>query len=358
MKSCNFAGPEDEFVVSGSDDFRIYLWKTPTNIVNHSSAELFTMRNNKNNRDLPVVFRPQRHFFNQTHNNNHDRNHTFCPFITNPSPVNTSENSKEDDEQQQHQHSHQLQHQQQEKRRRRKEEMRHKRGKKRQQQTQTQGQPLLIHNERDHYHFHHHPYRNHYLQPDTCGKVTKTHSILTGHRSIVNNIRYHPHLPLMVSSGVEKVIKLWIPFKMKEEQEGYAESQSCRTPFSRSDFDFFLREILNGREEFEETTNESKETLALFDFFNGAEQDVDQTFYDLHGEYLGDDEELHHHDLDDEDCAPGEECFPDDDDCEDDNESEDEEEEEDDDDDDNDDLDNDKSGPQSMCDNMNRTSSE
>jgi len=144
---------------------------------------------------------------------------------------------------------------------------------------------------------------------DSCGQVTKTHRILTGHRSIVNNIRYHPHLPVMVSSGVEKVIKVWTPYKVREEQDGSSGCQPGRIPFSRADFDFFLREILNGREEFEETTNESKETLALFDFFNGAEQEVDQNFYDLRGENLDDDENDDDSDDDSDDCGHGEEDF-------------------------------------------------
>ena len=29
MKSCCFAGPDDEFVMSGSDDFNVYMWGVP-----------------------------------------------------------------------------------------------------------------------------------------------------------------------------------------------------------------------------------------------------------------------------------------------------------------------------------------
>ena len=29
MKSCGFAGPDDEYVLSGSDDFNLYMWKIP-----------------------------------------------------------------------------------------------------------------------------------------------------------------------------------------------------------------------------------------------------------------------------------------------------------------------------------------
>lgn len=29
MKSCSFAGLDDEYVMSGSDDFNVYVWKIP-----------------------------------------------------------------------------------------------------------------------------------------------------------------------------------------------------------------------------------------------------------------------------------------------------------------------------------------
>ena len=29
MKSCCFTGPDDEFVMSGSDDFNVYMWPVP-----------------------------------------------------------------------------------------------------------------------------------------------------------------------------------------------------------------------------------------------------------------------------------------------------------------------------------------
>lgn len=30
MKSCYFAGNDDEYILSGSDDFNLYMWKIPT----------------------------------------------------------------------------------------------------------------------------------------------------------------------------------------------------------------------------------------------------------------------------------------------------------------------------------------
>lgn len=29
MKTCSFAGEDDEYVMSGSDDFNLYVWKVP-----------------------------------------------------------------------------------------------------------------------------------------------------------------------------------------------------------------------------------------------------------------------------------------------------------------------------------------
>lgn len=30
MKSCSFAGAHDQYVLSGSDDFNLYMWKIPS----------------------------------------------------------------------------------------------------------------------------------------------------------------------------------------------------------------------------------------------------------------------------------------------------------------------------------------
>ncbi|XP_059166658.1 DDB1- and CUL4-associated factor 5-like [Physella acuta] len=40
------------------------------------------------------------------------------------------------------------------------------------------------------------------------------HMVLKGHRSIVNQVRYCPHNQFIISSGVEKLIKLWSPFSV------------------------------------------------------------------------------------------------------------------------------------------------
>ncbi|RWS22612.1 DDB1- and CUL4-associated factor 5-like protein [Leptotrombidium deliense] len=42
MKSCSFAGDEDQFILSGSDDFKLYMWKIPEELFNQelSSPEI------------------------------------------------------------------------------------------------------------------------------------------------------------------------------------------------------------------------------------------------------------------------------------------------------------------------------
>lgn len=44
--------------------------------------------------------------------------------------------------------------------------------------------------------------------------VSSAHMILSGHRSIVNQVRFNPSNHLIASSGVEKLIKVWSPFPL------------------------------------------------------------------------------------------------------------------------------------------------
>lgn len=45
----------------------------------------------------------------------------------------------------------------------------------------------------------------------TCG-VSEPHAVLRGHRSIVNQVRYCAASQLLVTSGVEKLLRAWTPF--------------------------------------------------------------------------------------------------------------------------------------------------
>ncbi|XP_056327016.1 DDB1- and CUL4-associated factor 5 [Danio aesculapii] len=53
--------------------------------------------------------------------------------------------------------------------------------------------------------------------------------VLKGHRSIVNQVRFNPHTYMICSSGVEKVIKVWSPYKQPDslgDLEGLVEDKS------------------------------------------------------------------------------------------------------------------------------------
>jgi len=56
--------------------------------------------------------------------------------------------------------------------------------------------------------------------PDTSQPVKKevedAYMVLNGHRSIVNQVRFNRHNHLFASGGVEKVVKVWSPFRMHE----------------------------------------------------------------------------------------------------------------------------------------------
>lgn len=53
--------------------------------------------------------------------------------------------------------------------------------------------------------------------------------VLYGHRSIVNQVRYNPQKCMIASSGVEKVIKLWRPFELKDWDGSLAEETNGPT---------------------------------------------------------------------------------------------------------------------------------
>ena len=52
-----------------------------------------------------------------------------------------------------------------------------------------------------------------FLANDTDQWVDSNQMVLYGHRSIVNQVRYNSQKCLIASSGVEKIVKLWSPFK-------------------------------------------------------------------------------------------------------------------------------------------------
>jgi len=190
LKSCSFAGIDEEYVASGSDDFKIYIWSIP---------------------DQEQI---QQGYFDLVHQQ-------FMDLVNQQHEIAKKELQEQSSNE--------------------------KPKKKKKNATNTE--PVM--------------------------SIDQTKEILTGHRSIVNNVQFHPTFPILVSSGVEKVIKMWSPYPLNE-QESTIDSTLARKVFTPSDYaeifhDFNFTHI----EEEEEGLEESTKTIALFDFFNKYESAMD-----------------------------------------------------------------------------------
>ncbi|RLW10260.1 hypothetical protein DV515_00002224 [Chloebia gouldiae] len=142
MKSCCFAGDRDQYILSGSDDFNLYMWRIPPD---PEAAEMSKV-------------------------NSHSEMAKGCMAADKP----------------------------------------------------------LLRDQRDS--------REVWAQADFCHADTKIYKlchalgftggigrvvngafmVLKGHRSIVNQVRFNPHTYMICSSGVEKIIKIWSPYKQPD----------------------------------------------------------------------------------------------------------------------------------------------
>uniref|UniRef100_A0A8R1DJW8 WD_REPEATS_REGION domain-containing protein n=1 Tax=Caenorhabditis japonica TaxID=281687 RepID=A0A8R1DJW8_CAEJA len=127
--------------------------------------------------------------------------------------------------------------------------------------------------------------------------VQKEITVLKGHRSIPNQVRFSPHNQLLVSSGVENCVKLWsdqrlpwsydVPFTRKKAHE-YETSR--HREFTREADDRRVLEealdregFLEGRSTWEDVfggnvqTAEDRTTLEQFDTLDGVDHDEDVT---------------------------------------------------------------------------------
>lgn len=114
--------------------------------------------------------------------------------------------------------------------------------------------------------------------------------VLKGHRSIVNKVEYNHRRSILASSGVEKVIKLWSPFRLNESDDDLKENLSTVLrerlinpfPMTRS-------MIIDGYSDDESNnqTNTSNEDTVVLNFFDNlirhyfCDDDIDE-FIDLH----------------------------------------------------------------------------
>lgn len=111
------------------------------------------------------------------------------------------------------------------------------------------------------------------LNRETVGFISSANHVLVGHRSIVNNIASHPKIPLLCSTGVEKILKLWSPYPITPEHSISPPKPQLRQPLSEINprafnFNNFVPRLYSTEED---NTDESLETLLLFDWFNVLE---------------------------------------------------------------------------------------
>jgi hypothetical protein len=56
------------------------------------------------------------------------------------------------------------------------------------------------------------------------------------YRSIVNQVRYNPHLQILASSGVEKTIKLWSDWPFTAPGSHKVEERGARSVYTHEDY--------------------------------------------------------------------------------------------------------------------------
>ncbi|XP_057316047.1 DDB1- and CUL4-associated factor 5-like isoform X1 [Hydractinia symbiolongicarpus] len=99
-------------------------------------------------------------------------------------------------------------------------------------------------------------------------KENKVHLTLHGHRSVVNQVRYNQYNNLIVSAGVEKVIKIWSPFKnncWRGDTTG-DERFVKRRMYTNQEYLRFLSESGEMTHNYDaQKTDEDPKMLALFD---------------------------------------------------------------------------------------------
>ncbi|CAF1986314.1 unnamed protein product [Rotaria magnacalcarata] len=97
--------------------------------------------------------------------------------------------------------------------------------------------------------------------------VWNAHMILHGHRSVVNQVRYSPRIHTLVSSGVEKVIKMWTPYQTRNHNNNNSNELSGRQEmYSHRDY---LQALLESgsvhHDSSVERFDEDRRMLAFFD---------------------------------------------------------------------------------------------
>ncbi|KAL4238831.1 DDB1- and CUL4-associated factor 5 [Mactra antiquata] len=99
--------------------------------------------------------------------------------------------------------------------------------------------------------------------------VNSAHMVLKGHRSIVNQVRFNPANHLIISSGVEKIIKVWSPFTLSSREENNVKSTEDRSRRVYSHEEYINLVLQNGNvmshDYSTESTDEDPRMMAFFD---------------------------------------------------------------------------------------------
>jgi len=122
--------------------------------------------------------------------------------------------------------------------------------------------------------------------------VDRAFMVLQGHRSIVNQVRFNSANHMLISAGVEKILKVWSPFPIPG---GYSNKDVCpgnaRQLYSHGDYLGFIRYgglPLSHDEYDNRSTEEDPRMLAFFDSLIQREKDSfhsdsdDSVWDDLH----------------------------------------------------------------------------
>lgn len=95
--------------------------------------------------------------------------------------------------------------------------------------------------------------------------VNSAHMVLKGHRSIVNQVRFNLANHLIISTGVEKIIKIWSPFNLPSKVQ--KEDSRERRVYSHEEYINFV--LQNGtvisHDYSQESTEEDPRMMAFFD---------------------------------------------------------------------------------------------
>ncbi|XP_074646656.1 DDB1- and CUL4-associated factor 5-like [Tubulanus polymorphus] len=99
--------------------------------------------------------------------------------------------------------------------------------------------------------------------------IESAHLVLKGHRSIVNQVRFNPANHLIISSGVEKVIKAWSPFPMNMSCGGINDDDEERERPVYSHEEYLNLVIANGHvmehDYSQQSIEEDPRMMAFFD---------------------------------------------------------------------------------------------